>query len=120
VAGRVEQGEDVAETARRECVEEIGVEPRALKRLMTYLSTPGFTDETVTLFLGIVDTSTVPELAGAADEQEETRPVRISVDAALAALESGKLHNANIIIALQWLALNRHRLDEFIAAATTR
>jgi ADP-ribose pyrophosphatase len=120
VAGRVEQGEDVAETARRECIEEIGVEPRALKKLMTYLSTPGLTDETVTLFVGIVDASTVPERAGAADEQEETRPVRTSVDAALAALESGKLHNANIIIALQWLALNRHRLDEFIAAATAR
>jgi ADP-ribose pyrophosphatase len=118
VAGRVETGEDVAETARRECGEEIGLEVRALKKLITYLPTPGITDETITIFLGIVDAEHLPERAGAKDEQEETRPVRASVDDAIAALESGRIHNGNVIIALQWLALNRHRLDQLAAAAT--
>src|SRR5690606_5347197 len=117
VAGRVEPGEDVAETARRECIEEIGLEPRALKELITYLPTPGLTDETITIFLGIVDAADLPERAGAADEMEETQPVRASIEAALAALQTGRIHNGNLMIALQWLALNRHRLADFAAAA---
>lgn len=117
VAGRVEPGEDVAETARRECVEEIGLEPHALTELITYLPTPGLTDETITIFLGIVDAADLPERAGAADEMEETRPVRASIEAALDALQTGRIHNGNLVIALQWLALNRHRLGELAAAA---
>jgi ADP-ribose pyrophosphatase len=117
VAGRVEPGEEVAETARRECVEEIGLAPRALRPLITYLPTPGVTDETITIFLGVVDAETLPELAGAADEGEETRPVRVSIETALCALDSGNVHNGNLIIALQWLALNRERLGDFVATA---
>jgi ADP-ribose pyrophosphatase len=116
VAGRMEPGEDIVATARRECVEEIGLVPGGLQELLTYLPTPGVTDESITIFLGIVDAENLPERAGAADEQEETRPVRVTIDAALAALETGKVHNGNLIIALQWLALNRARLAELAAA----
>ena len=61
VAGRVEQGEQPADTARRECAEEIGVAPWALVELFSYLTTPGLTDEEVTVFLAAVDASRVPE-----------------------------------------------------------
>jgi len=40
VAGHVELNEQPAETARRECVEEIGVAPDPLVELFTYLTTP--------------------------------------------------------------------------------
>lgn len=119
VAGRVEPNEDLIETARRECMEEIGLEPSVLKELITYLPTPGVTDEAITIFLGIVDAENLPERAGAADEQEETRPVRASIDAALAALAAGRVHNGNLVIALQWLALNRQRLGELSSATAT-
>lgn len=115
VAGRVEAAEDIVETARRECIEEIGLAPSALKELITYLPTPGLTDETITIFLGIVDAAKLPERAGAGSEQEETKPLRVSIDAAVAALEGGRLHNGNVVIALQWLALNRDRLGELAA-----
>jgi ADP-ribose diphosphatase len=114
VAGHVEADEQPAEAARRECVEEIGVAPGLLIELFTYLTSPGMSDEEITLFLGVVDASGVPEHAGAAAEHEETVPMRVPIDAALAALAAGTVRNGPLIIALQWLALNRGRLSEIV------
>ena len=114
VAGHVEADEQPAEAARRECVEEIGVAPGLLVKLFTYLTSPGMSDEEITLFLGIVDASGVPERAGAAAEHEETVPMRVPIDAALAALAARTVRNGPLIIALQWLALNRGRLSEIV------
>ena len=88
------------------------VAPGALTELFTYLPTPGASDEQITLFLGIVDAAQVPDQAGAAAEREETRPLRVSIDAALAALAGGAMHNGLLVLALHWLALNRGRLRE--------
>jgi ADP-ribose pyrophosphatase len=114
VAGHVEANEQPVETARRECVEEIGVEPNPLIELFSYFTTPGMSDEVITLFLGIVDASLVPQSAGLAAEHEQTLLTRVPVDAALAALTGGAIHNGPLIIALQWLALNRSRLPEIV------
>jgi ADP-ribose diphosphatase len=114
VAGHVEADEQPAEAARRECVEEIGVAPDLLVELSTYLTSPGMSDEEITLFLGVVDASGVPERAGAAAEHEETVPMRVPIDAALAALAAGTVRNGPLIIALQWLALNRGRLSDIM------
>jgi ADP-ribose pyrophosphatase len=116
VAGHVEAGETPAQAAMRECVEEIGVRPTALYEMFEFLPAPGSIDEYATLFLGIVDAAGVPERAGAADEKEATRPMRVSIDAAIAALEHGTMHNGFLILALQWLALHRDRLDAVLAA----
>jgi ADP-ribose pyrophosphatase len=107
VAGHVEAGEKLIEAAHRECLEEIGVAPRGLTELFTYLPTPGASDEQITLFLGIVDAAQVP-----AAEREATRPLRVPIDAALAALGSDTMHNGLLVLALHWLALNRGRLKE--------
>jgi ADP-ribose pyrophosphatase len=114
VAGHVEADEQPAETARRECVEEIGVVPDLLIELFTYLTSPGICDEEITLFLGVVDASRVPERAGAAAEHEEIVPMRVPIDTALAALGAGTVRDGPLIIALQWLALNRGRLSEIV------
>ena len=114
VAGHVEADEQPAEAARRECVEEIGVAPGLLVEFFTYLTSPGMSDEEITLFLGVVDASGVPQRAGAAAEHEETVPMRVPIDAALAALAAGTVRNGPLIIALQWLALNRGRLSEIV------
>jgi ADP-ribose diphosphatase len=90
VAGHVEANEMPRETARRECLEEIGIAPRLLVELFTYLTSPGLTDEEVTLFLGVVDAS----------------------QATLAALAAGTVRNGLLVTALQWLALNRGRLAD--------
>ncbi len=109
VAGRVEPDETPAEAARRECAEEIGVAPTAMVELFSYLTTPGITDEEVTVFLAAVDASRALELPTPPDG-EQISTLRVSVDAALAALNAGTLHNGPLLIALQWLALNRGRL----------
>ena len=114
VAGHVEAGEAPVATARRECVEEIGLAPAPLIELFSYLTSPGICDEEITLFLGAVDAARVPERAGAAAEHEETVPMRVPVDAALAALAARVIRNGPLVVALQWLALNRSRLPEIV------
>jgi ADP-ribose pyrophosphatase len=115
VAGHVEAGETNEVAARRECLEEIGVEPSALRPLFSFLPAPGVNDELATMFLAIVDSSQVPERAGAVTETEDTRPLCVDIDAALAALEDGNVHNGYLFMGLQWLALNRHRIGAVVA-----
>lgn len=114
VAGHVERGEQPVDAASRETNEEIGIEPASLIRLLSYFPSPGIGQEEITLYLGIIDAATLPARAGLASEKEVTLPILVSIDAALAALESGTIHNGPLIIALQWLALHRSRLPEII------
>ena len=114
VAGHVELNERPVETARRECVEEIGVAPDPLVELFTYLTTPGICDEEITLYLGVVDA--VRE--GAAVEHEETVPMRVRIDTALAALADRA--RRRLVVGVQWLALHRGRLGEIVRRSRTR
>ena len=52
-----------------------------------------------------------PSSRGHTEEGENIRVLRFSFDEALALLANGRIVNAKTIIALQWLALNRHQLD---------
>jgi ADP-ribose pyrophosphatase len=117
VAGHVEGREKLAEAARRECIEEIGVAPSSLVELFTFLPTPGASDEEITLFLGSIDAAAVPERAGSVAEDEETRPLRAPIESALAALGNGAMRNGVLVLALHWLALNRHRLAGIVREA---
>jgi len=114
VAGRVEPHETLVEAVRRECEEEIGVAPSALVELFSYLTTPGLTDEEVTVFLAAVDASKVRDGAHASPDGEQLHIFRARIDAALAQLSAGGLHNGPLLIALQWLALNRARVPELL------
>jgi ADP-ribose pyrophosphatase len=114
VAGYVDGDEHPKGAARRECVEEIGVAPRALIELFTFMPAPGVLDEYGTMFLATVDASEVPERAGLAHEAENTRPMRLKIDAALTALTRGTACNGYLLLGLQWLALNRDRLDAIV------
>ncbi len=110
VAGRIDEGEAAEAAARRECLEEIGIAPRRLVEMFDLFPTPGLTDEHIIFYVGFVDAEEVPERGGLAHENEDTRPMRVSIDDALAALAQGTMKNALLIVALQWLALNRQRL----------
>ena len=118
-AGRVERGEDVAAAARRECLEETGVAPQALVPILELMPSAGSSDEHMFFFLAVVDASKLPERAGAADEHEDTRPMRIPIDRALEALRAGGLHYGAAVISLQWLALNRSRLRDIAGGAAS-
>lgn len=113
VAGRVEPNESLVDAALRECAEEIGVVPSALVELFSYLTTPGITDEEVTLFLAAVDAEQAPARPISPDG-EHLETLRVSIDAAVAAVAEGRMRNGPLVIALQWLALNRARLAELL------
>jgi ADP-ribose diphosphatase len=117
VAGRVEPNESVPEAARRECMEEIGVAPSVLVELFSYLTSPGITDEEVTIFLAAVDAAQLREGAHTSPDGERLHIFRVGIDAALTALTAGSLHNGPLLVALQWLALNRQRVAALLRAA---
>jgi ADP-ribose pyrophosphatase len=119
-AGRVERGEDVAAAARRECEEETGLTPQTLAPLCDLMPSPGSSDEHMFFFLAIVDASKVLESAGAADEQEHIRPLRVPIGRALEALKAQTLHYGAAVIALQWLALNRERLSDIARGGASK
>jgi len=114
VAGHVDDGESLAEAALRECEEEIGVAPRALAELFSYLTTPGLTDELVTVFVASIDASAVRETT--ATGGEHIRTLRVPFEEALGALARNTIHNGPAVMALQWLALNRGGLAELLGA----
>jgi ADP-ribose pyrophosphatase len=116
VAGGVEDGEDIVQAGRRECIEEIGIDPERLVPLFQFMPAPGVDQELATVFLTAIDATRLPERSGAASESEEIVPFSIAIDAALAALAAGTFVNGYTVIALQWLALNRHRLRELLEA----
>ena len=103
-AGRVDPGEQVEDAARRECYEETGTSPVALKRLFDFCPAPALSDELMTLFLAHVDASRVSGRAGLAQENEEITVIRIPVADAIRLATSGELCSGPTLIALQWLA----------------
>ena len=116
VAGGVNDDETPVQAARRECVEEIAIEPERLVPVFRFMPAPGIDQELATVFVATIDATRIPQRAGAAAESEEIVPFRVSIDAALAALHAGTFVNGYAVIALQWLALNRHRLREILQA----
>lgn len=115
VAGGIEPGEQAIDAARRECREEIGVTPGPLVELFSYLTSPGITDEQVTVFLAGIDAAETPARTSLGGEQIEV--LRVSIDAVVAALDGNTMRNGPLLIALQWLALNRARLPALLNTA---
>lgn len=112
VAGIIEKGEDPAEVARREAVEEAGCHVTDLIPLYRYAVSPGGASESCQLYCGRVDSAGLGGIHGLADENEDIR-VRVHPFAeAMRLLESGPVNSAVTIIALQWLALNRDALRQ--------
>jgi ADP-ribose pyrophosphatase len=112
VAGRVDEGETPRDAAARECREELGVAPVEIVELFSYLTTPGITDEHVTMFLAAIDAAAVPPAT--ASGGEHIRTLRVPIDAALEALQRNTIYNGPAVIGLQWLALNRRRAKELL------
>jgi ADP-ribose pyrophosphatase len=115
VAGRVETDETLAEAASRECKEETGVAPAKVVELLTYLSTPGVTDEEITIFLAAVDSAQVSEGPLVSPDGERLFVHLVSVGEAVAALDRNAMRFGPLVIGLQWLALNRNRVAELLA-----
>ena len=112
VAGLIDKDEQPEEVARREAVEEAGLELAELWPLTQYYPSPGGSDERVHLYVGRCDSRGAGGVHGLEEEGEDIRVLVWSLDEALAALADGRIDNAASIIALQWLALNRDKVRE--------
>lgn len=110
VAGMIEEGESVEDVARREAVEEAGLDVGRTKPVISYLASPGGTSERLSILVGEVDASTAEGLHGLADENEDIRVHVVSREQAYQLVEEGIIDNAASVIALQWLQLHYEKL----------
>lgn len=99
-AGRLDSGEEPEECARRELREETGCEAESVEYLTSILTTPGFTDEKIHLFMatGLSQGKSSHE----ADEFLEMHPLPLS--RALAMVQSGEIQDGKTIIGLMYCA----------------
>jgi ADP-ribose pyrophosphatase len=85
-AGRIDDGETPEDAARRECHEEIGLRPRVVDLLGTYLPTPGYCDEFMMIF--IVAGLEQPPEAATPDEDESIEARTFTIDEAMRTIEA--------------------------------
>ncbi|MEO5762308.1 MAG: NUDIX hydrolase [Vicinamibacteria bacterium] len=95
-AGRIDKGETPLRAAKRELSEEIGLGASTWTRLLRILPTPGFCDETVTIFRA----SDLFEKPGEPDSDERIEALRMSLPEALRLLGDQKIEDAKTVVAL--------------------
>jgi ADP-ribose pyrophosphatase len=100
-AGMVDPGEDPETTASRELVEEVGLRPRRLEHLVTFLPSPGFTNHRLHLYLA----DDVVKEPGELDEGEVIEIERRPVSGVRELLASGEVRDAKTLLGLALLAL---------------
>ena len=99
-AGRLDDGEDPAECARRELEEETGCTAERVERLTTIFTTPGFCDERIHIFLAAG--LTMGEHRREHDEFLEVE--RVPLSRALQMIEGGEIQDAKSIVGLLYAA----------------
>ncbi len=99
-AGRIDPGETPLAGSKRELLEETGYRAREWKRALSFYASPGFVDETMTIYLarGLTSGQAQPE----ADECIEYE--LITLTRAVEMVLSGKIHDGKTIAGVLWLA----------------
>jgi len=99
-AGRIDEGESALAAARRELVEETGYVARRWKKILHFYVSPGFLDETMTIYLarGLAGGEAEPE----PDEKITTRFFPLSAARKMAL--SGRIRDAKTITGILWLS----------------
>ncbi|MGI9607755.1 MAG: NUDIX domain-containing protein [Acidimicrobiales bacterium] len=96
------QGEPVEVTAQRELAEEIGMRAGSLTLICNVHNTVGFCDEEIHIFVG-TDLDPVERDWTDSPEEAVMEVVRMSIDDAVAAIDSGQITDAKTIIGVQAL-----------------
>ena len=111
IAGRIDPGETAEDAARREAVEEAGLELGTLLPVAGYYPTPGAKAEFLYSFLALCD---LPDgcagVFGMASEAEDIRGHLVPFDALMALVASGEASNAPLVLTALWLQHERGRL----------
>jgi 8-oxo-dGTP pyrophosphatase MutT (NUDIX family) len=91
-------GEDTASVARRELVEEAGLQAGQLDLLTEILPSPGMTDSVTTLYLATECTTVPDDRQG--PEEEHMELLHLPLDEAVAMVERGEIADAKSVVAL--------------------
>ncbi|MCK7459322.1 NUDIX domain-containing protein [Idiomarina aminovorans] len=110
VAGMFDADESAEEVANRELEEEAGLKAKRLIYATSYYSSPGGTDEKLTIYIAEVDSQSAADFGGLVDENEDIRVHVMPREQAFAMLECEEINNAASVIGLQWLLLHRDRV----------
>ena len=111
IAGLVDPGEAPEDTARREALEEAGLEIGRLELIGRVYASPGNATEFFHCYLGHCRLGADERWTGGiAEEGEDIRSHLMPFERAMALLESGEMNVAPLALMLLWLALHRDRL----------
>src|SRR5580700_10854531 len=107
-AGRIDDGETALTAARRELLEETGYSARQWKRILHFYVSPGFLDETMTIYLarGLS--------AGTAQhEPDEKITVKFfSLSEAMRMALQGRIRDAKTIAGILWMSHKRANFSQ--------
>jgi ADP-ribose pyrophosphatase len=102
-AGKLDPGEDPLACAERELEEETGHRAGRLEYLLTFFTTPGFTDEIIHIYLATELTPGVQNL----EHDEVLDVVEMPLEHALQRIADGTIRDGKTIIGLQTAFLTR-------------
>jgi len=99
-AGRIDRGESELAAAKRELLEETGYRATKWRHLFTYYASPGFLDETMSLWLarGLRAGAAEPE------EDEVIHAELVPLSRALRMIRRGTIYDGKTIAAVLWYA----------------
>ena len=104
-AGRIDPGENALTGAKRELIEETGYRAKKWKRVLHFYASPGFLDETMSIYLA-------RELTTGDAQPEEDESIEchlIPLSEAVEMIFTGKIHDGKAIAGVLWLAEARRR-----------
>ncbi|MGX9354264.1 gamma-glutamylcyclotransferase [Roseobacteraceae bacterium S113] len=111
VAGLVDGDETPEAAARREAVEEAGLELLALELMGEGYPAPGYVTEYHHMFLGLCALeTTMAGIGGLASESENIRSHIVPFETAMALVDTGEITATPLMLMLFWLARHRARL----------
>jgi len=95
-AGKLEEGEDPLDCAMRELKEEAGIEAGHWEPLLTFYTTPGFSNEIMHLFLA----TELSKKEASPDQDEFLQVVSLPLEEALEKVRKGEIVDAKTILSL--------------------
>lgn len=111
IAGRVDPDETPEQAARREAVEEAGLQLGAMEPTVHYYPSPGAKAEYLFNYIALCDLPDgIEGVFGQADEAEDIRGHLVPYDEVMAMVASGEIQNGPLLVTLFWLQANRARL----------
>ncbi len=105
-------GNDIpTQVAYNEAMEEAGCTVTELLPICDFFVSPGGCDEYLNLYCGKIDATDAGGIHGLKHEHEDIRVLNVTYDEAIQKLNTGEIKTVPAIIALQWLQLNRDKLQ---------